>query len=34
VKDDILQASSDKTQIIQRLKYELAMQRDKDSAKI
>lgn len=34
LKDDVLQASSDKTQTIQRLKYELNMQRDKENARI
>lgn len=34
MKGEVLQASSDKTQTIQRLKYELNMQRDKENARI
>jgi chromosome segregation ATPase len=34
IKEEVLQASSDKTQTIQRLKYELSLQRDKESARI
>lgn len=34
VREEVVQASSEKAQIIQRLKYELTMQRDKDNARI